>query len=229
MEARVHRKNLAPRRRRSAELSSTADGEDSFRFRNRKDDSDSDRSSAVVPKPRLRWTPELHGRFLKAVHELGGPNKATPKGILNTMEIDGISLHHLKSHLQKFRLGKFGRRLWKKEQFLSAEFYGEFSNPIPLQLQRSWSSSSDYLTNPFAAEADQIEIDYSCGKMDDEAREELILQFGNEFSFSGAGGRRDQISFPMHFDNELMKDYLNSLNKDSDGFTAGDGDSGAGN
>ncbi|PKA62791.1 Myb family transcription factor APL [Apostasia shenzhenica] len=52
------------------------------------------------PKPRLRWTVELHDRFVDAVTQLGGPDKATPKTIMRVMGVKGLTLYHLKSHLQ---------------------------------------------------------------------------------------------------------------------------------
>ncbi|KAK9058469.1 hypothetical protein SSX86_023311 [Deinandra increscens subsp. villosa] len=58
------------------------------------------------PKPRLRWTAELHERFVDAVTQLGGADKATPKMIMRTMGVKGLTLYHLKSHLQKYRMGK---------------------------------------------------------------------------------------------------------------------------
>ncbi|XP_047321612.1 transcription factor HHO5-like [Impatiens glandulifera] len=60
-------------------------------------------------RTRLRWTTELHEHFVEAVNHLGGPYKATPKSIMNQMGVPGIGLSHLKSHLQKYRLSKFGQ------------------------------------------------------------------------------------------------------------------------
>mmetsp|Transcript_8209 Transcript_8209/g.26221 ORF Transcript_8209/g.26221 Transcript_8209/m.26221 type:complete len:559 (-) Transcript_8209:2055-3731(-) len=68
-----------------------------LRNNNNNNNADSDRC-------RLRWTPELHARFLRSVKTLGGLDIATPKGVVELMRVQGVTIQHVKSHLQKYRL-----------------------------------------------------------------------------------------------------------------------------
>ncbi|XP_044429161.1 myb family transcription factor MPH1 [Triticum aestivum] len=54
-------------------------------------------------EPRMRWTEELHRQFIEAVDCLGGQDEATPKRILQLMGTKGVSISHIKSHLQMYR------------------------------------------------------------------------------------------------------------------------------
>ncbi|KAF8370079.1 hypothetical protein HHK36_031889 [Tetracentron sinense] len=53
--------------------------------------------------PRLRWSTELHKCFVHAVDCLGGEDRATPKMVLQIMDVQGLTISHVKSHLQMFR------------------------------------------------------------------------------------------------------------------------------
>lgn len=55
-------------------------------------------------KPRLKWTPELHARFTRCVVQLGGPQKAKARLILQMMsDTQGLTTERVQNHLQRLR------------------------------------------------------------------------------------------------------------------------------
>ncbi|KAI3961409.1 hypothetical protein MKX01_004078 [Papaver californicum] len=56
--------------------------------------------------PRLRWTSDLHHSFIHCIERVGGQEKATPKLVLQLMNVKGLSIGHVKSHLQMYRSKK---------------------------------------------------------------------------------------------------------------------------
>ncbi|PHT75898.1 hypothetical protein T459_19420 [Capsicum annuum] len=81
--------------------------------------------------PRLRWTPELHELFIEAVQLLGGGHKATPKRIQQMMEVKGLTISHVKSHLQMYR---------NLKERASPNIVSSVNNFLEERPQFSWSS-----------------------------------------------------------------------------------------
>ena len=71
---------------------------------NTNNNNNNNNNNADSDRCRLRWTPELHARFLRSVKTLGGLDIATPKGVVELMRVQGVTIQHVKSHLQKYRL-----------------------------------------------------------------------------------------------------------------------------
>ncbi|XP_073134547.1 myb family transcription factor PHL7-like isoform X2 [Henckelia pumila] len=103
-------------------------------------------NASLSSKQRLRWTHELHDRFVDAVAQLGGPDRATPKGVLRVMGVQGLTIYHVKSHLQKYRLAKYlpdsssdGKKLENKEGDMLSSLDGssgmQITEALKLQME----------------------------------------------------------------------------------------------
>ncbi|KAI0492412.1 hypothetical protein KFK09_026683 [Dendrobium nobile] len=102
---------------------------------------------SLASRQRLRWTHELHERFVDAVAQLGGPDRATPKGVLKVMSVPGLTIYHVKSHLQKYRLAKCipesstdGSKAEKKEP---GELISSLDNSSGLQITEALKLQMD--------------------------------------------------------------------------------------
>ncbi|XP_061336965.1 transcription repressor KAN1-like [Gastrolobium bilobum] len=106
------------------------------------------RSYVRSKRPRLRWTPDLHRCFVHAVQRLGGEERATPKMILQLMNVKGLTILHVKSHLQMYRSMKQERESQAKKNdkapVVASTFSSTFDSSYGQQNPQQVSCATHY-------------------------------------------------------------------------------------
>ncbi|KAL1819105.1 hypothetical protein ACET3Z_013974 [Daucus carota] len=135
--------------------------------------------SDVAGKERLKWTQELHDFFEKAVNQLGGPDRATPKGILKAMGIPGLTIYHVKSHLQKYRISQFVPETPNKSKFERrsiSEILPNFSATAGAQLNEALQMQVEVQRRL----SDQLEVQKNL-RLKIEAQGRFLTKIGEEY------------------------------------------------
>ncbi|KAM6571590.1 hypothetical protein CsatA_015670 [Cannabis sativa] len=98
-------------------------------------------------KQRLKWTQDLHHRFVECVNRLGGAQtyvvkEATPRGVLKLMNSKMLTIYHVKSHLQiqqdlQLMVEKQGKQLqmiFEHQKKTNKKFFMINSSKSPMQV-----------------------------------------------------------------------------------------------
>ncbi|KAI9073290.1 hypothetical protein K1719_044753 [Acacia pycnantha] len=64
-------------------------------------------ASSAPTKPRCAGHPSFMRPLWRLSTRLGGSERATPKDVLKLMKVEGLTICHVKSHLQKYRTARY--------------------------------------------------------------------------------------------------------------------------
>ncbi|XP_050223096.1 myb family transcription factor PHL7-like [Mercurialis annua] len=172
-------------------------------------------------KERLRWTQELHDRFERSVNQLGGPDRATPKGILKAMSIPGLTIYHVKSHLQKYRISKFipeSTHKGKLERRNISEMLPNFSATSNTQLNEALEMQMEVHRRL----SDQLEVQNSLKlKIESQERflDRIVEEHRNRITVQTHKKQFSTASLPSLCEEESESNNAKDFESDSEGDT----------
>ncbi|XP_062178401.1 two-component response regulator ORR25-like [Phragmites australis] len=126
------------------------DGANSTRKYSRKsrkdgDGPEEDRKNTAQKRPRVRWSVQLHHKFVEVVNQIG-MDRAVPKKILEMMNVDGLSRENIASHLQKYRiyLKRFSEGTVRHSNLFAGEPEGYKWNPNDMNGLQSFKNHPEH-------------------------------------------------------------------------------------